>query len=192
MLYGRATDHRCRLVLFTVGTVMVLMVVTVVVLGTVGLLTCVLHHYNQQYDPAVVPCALSSRTVTHHRLSTSPPPPPNRSTNNDNNNSDINNSNTATNTSSRRTAVSVGRPRVTTNPRGRAPHHWLACCRRRVRDGARGAPVASSANERTNERRCRRRRHMICNLFYSPQSRVGNAAPERFNSNVLIMIGSYG
>ncbi|VVC33063.1 Hypothetical protein CINCED_3A012677 [Cinara cedri] len=58
----------------SLGTVMVLMVVTVVVLGTVGLLTCVLHHYNQQYNPAV-PC-LSAPSGPHHRLSTPPPPPP--------------------------------------------------------------------------------------------------------------------
>lgn len=62
------------LVVFTVGTVMVLMVVTVVVLGTVGLLTCVLNHYNQQYNPAV-PC-LSATPGPHHRLSTPPPLPP--------------------------------------------------------------------------------------------------------------------
>ncbi|XP_050534515.1 uncharacterized protein LOC126901795 [Daktulosphaira vitifoliae] len=56
----------------SLGTVMVLMVVTVAVLGTVGLLTCVLHHYNQQYNPAVH--CLSSGP--HQRLSTPLPPPP--------------------------------------------------------------------------------------------------------------------
>lgn len=63
-----------NLIVFTVGTVMVLMVVTVVVLGTVGLLTCVLHHYNQQYNPAV--SCLSATPGPHHRLSTPPPPLP--------------------------------------------------------------------------------------------------------------------
>ncbi|KAL4097078.1 hypothetical protein QTP88_021914 [Uroleucon formosanum] len=52
---------------------MVLMVVTVVVLGTVGLLTCVLHHYNQQYNPSV-PC-LSAAPGPPHRKLTAPPPP---------------------------------------------------------------------------------------------------------------------
>lgn len=51
------------------------MVVTVVVLGTVGLLTCVLHHYNHQYNPAV-PCLQSATPGPHHRLSTPPPLPP--------------------------------------------------------------------------------------------------------------------
>ncbi|XP_025416266.1 uncharacterized protein LOC112687645 isoform X2 [Sipha flava] len=60
----------------SLGTVMVLMVVTVVVLGTVGLLTCVLHHYNQQYNPAV-PCLPSATSgPQHHRLSTPQPPLP--------------------------------------------------------------------------------------------------------------------
>ncbi|XP_050429211.1 uncharacterized protein LOC126838653 [Adelges cooleyi] len=58
-------DHQTQ----SFGTVMVLMVVTVAVLGTVGLLTCVLHHYNQQYNPAVH--CLSSGP--HQRLSTPPP-----------------------------------------------------------------------------------------------------------------------
>lgn len=53
---------------------MVLMVVTVVVLGTVGLLTCVLHHYNHQYNQAV-PCLQQSPGPPHRRFSTQPPPP---------------------------------------------------------------------------------------------------------------------